>query len=60
MRLEYFPDTDTIYIDINETTSVDSKEISNGIVLDFDASGQLNGIEIDNARNVANLSKFET
>jgi uncharacterized protein YuzE len=50
MKLEYFPDTDTLYIDIKETTSVKSKEISDGIVLDFDDSGQLTGIEIDNAK----------
>ena len=60
MKFEYFPDTDTLYIDIKETSSVESKEISNGIVLDFDESGQLTGIEIDNAKKVANLSKIET
>ena len=60
MKIEYFPDTDTLYIDIKETISVDSKEISNGIVLDFDDTGQLTGIESDNAKKVANLSKIET
>jgi uncharacterized protein YuzE len=60
MKIEYYPDTDTLYIDINDSVSVESKEISNGIVLDFDEFGQLTGIEIDNAKEVANLSKIET
>ncbi|MBM2814257.1 MAG: hypothetical protein HW421_1019 [Ignavibacteria bacterium] len=60
MKFEYFNETDTLYIDIKDTPSVESKEISHGIVLDFDSEGNLTGIEIDNARNVANLSKIET
>ncbi len=60
MKIEYYPDTDTLYIDINDSLSIESKEISNGIVLDFDKFGQLTGIEIDNAKKVANLSKIET
>jgi uncharacterized protein YuzE len=60
MKFEYFPDTDTLYIDIKDTASVESQEISNGIILDFDELHQLTGIEIDNAKKVANLSKIET
>jgi uncharacterized protein YuzE len=60
MKFEYYPETDTLYIDLKESVSVDSKEISNGIVLDFDDKGQLTGIEIDNAKKVANLTKIET
>jgi uncharacterized protein YuzE len=60
MKFEYFKDTDTLYIDIKETTSVESKEISQGVVLDYDAEGNLTGIEIDNAHKVANLTKIET
>ncbi|MGA2298777.1 MAG: DUF2283 domain-containing protein [FCB group bacterium] len=60
MKLEYFNETDTLYIDIKDTPSVESREISNGIVLDFDSEGNLTGIEIDNAKKVANLSKIET
>jgi len=59
MKIEYFKDTDTLYIDIKDTPSVESIEISNGVVLDFDSEGNLTGIEIDNAGKVANLSKIE-
>jgi uncharacterized protein YuzE len=60
MKLEYFSETDTLYIEIKETPSVESKEISDGIVLDYDESGKLTGIEIDNAGKFVNLSKLET
>ena len=60
MKFEYFAETDTLYIDIKDSKSVSSKEISGGIVLDFDESGHLTGIEIDNAKTAANISKIET
>ena len=60
MKFEYFPDTDTLYIDITESTSNESKEISPGVVLDYDAQGNLVGIEIDNASKVANMKRFVT
>jgi len=47
MKFENFIKTDTLYIDLKETNSIDSKEIANGIVLDFDESGEMTGIEID-------------
>jgi uncharacterized protein YuzE len=34
MKLNYYSDTDTLYIDLSEKTSVESKEISEGVVLD--------------------------
>lgn len=53
MKLNYYPETDSLYIDLSERTSVESREISEGIVLDYDADGKLVGIDIDNAsRNV--------
>ena len=49
MKVNYFPDTDSLYIDLSEQPSVESREISEGVVLDYDASGHLVGIDIDNA-----------
>jgi uncharacterized protein YuzE len=49
MRLNYYPDTDSLYIDLSERPSVDSLQISEGVVLDYDAAGNLTGIDIDNA-----------
>lgn len=49
MKLNYYPETDSLYIDLSEKTSVESKEISEGVLLDYDAQGNLVGIDIDNA-----------
>ena len=49
MRLNYYPDTDSLYIDLSEKTSADSVEISEGVVVDYDSEGNIVGIDIDNA-----------
>ncbi len=58
MKLNYYPDTDSLYIDLSEQTSVESREISEGIVLDYDAGGNLVGIDIDNASDKVELHKL--
>jgi uncharacterized protein YuzE len=49
MKLDYFRDTDSLYIELAPQTSVESREVSEGVVLDYDATGALVGIDIDNA-----------
>lgn len=49
MKLNYHPETDSLYIDLSEKVSAESREISEGVVLDYDADGNLVGIDIDNA-----------
>lgn len=58
MKLTYHPDTDSLYIDLSERPSVDSQEISKGVVLDYDAQGNLVGIDIDNASNNVALNEL--
>ena len=58
MKLNYYPETDSLYIDLSGQTSVDSREISEGIVLDYDADGNLVGIDIDNASEKVELQKL--
>jgi uncharacterized protein YuzE len=49
VKLTYYPETDSLYIDLSRRPSVESREISEGVVLDYDASGHVVGIDIDNA-----------
>jgi uncharacterized protein YuzE len=58
MKLNYFPETDSLYIDLSEKTSTESKEVSEGIVLDYDAEGNLVGIDIDNASQKVQLKEL--
>lgn len=59
MKLHYYPETDSLYIDLSEKSSTDSKEIAPGVVLDFDGEGNLVGIDIDRASHVVNLASLE-
>jgi uncharacterized protein YuzE len=58
MGLNYYPETDSLYIDLAERTSVESKEVSEGVVLDYDVAGNLVGIDIDNAGKKLELKKL--
>lgn len=60
MKLNYYPETDSLYIDLSEKKSVDSKEVSDGVIIDFDETGAIVGIDIDNASKVVNLQKLES
>ena len=59
MKFHYYPETDSLYIDLSEKVSVDSHEVAPGVVLDFDAEGRLTGIDIDHASQIINLSRLE-
>ena len=58
MKLNYYPETDSLYIDLAERPSTESKEVSEGIVLDYDDDGNLVGIDIDNASKKLELKKL--
>ena len=59
MKFRYYPETDSLYIELSETPGADVREVAPGVVLDFDAAGQLVGIDIDRASSVANLSRLD-
>jgi uncharacterized protein YuzE len=58
MKLNYHPETDSLYIDLAERPSIESREISEGVVLDYDIDGKLVGIDIDNASNKVELKRL--
>ena len=59
MKFYYYPETDSLYIDLSEKSSSDSREVAPGVVLDFDKDGFLVGIDIDHASKIVNLSRLE-
>ena len=58
MRISYYEDTDSLYIDLSSKPSVDSREVSDGIVLDYDKDGNLTGIDIDHANVKFNITEL--
>jgi uncharacterized protein YuzE len=60
MKFNYYPETDSLYIDLSEKTSVESKEVANGVVIDFDDTGAIVGIDIDHASKIVDLRRLES
>ena len=58
MKLNYYAETDSLYIDLSEQPSAESREVSEGVVLDYDAQGNLVGIDIDNASKKVELEQL--
>jgi len=58
MKLNYYADPDSLYIDLLDKVSTDTKEIAEGINLDFDETGEIVGIDIDNASKKINLEEL--
>ncbi len=56
MKLRYYADTDSLYIDLAERPSAASREVAPGVVLDFDAAETLLGIDIDHASHHLDLA----
>ncbi|KHE92018.1 MAG: DUF2283 domain-containing protein [Candidatus Scalindua rubra] len=46
MKIEYSKEADAIYVYFKEEFVAKSKEIEEGVVIDFDEKGQLIGIEV--------------
>ena len=58
MKLNYYPETDSLYIDLYSKPSKETVEISEGIVLDYDEGGNITGIDIDNASHKIDLKEI--
>lgn len=59
MKMNYYGDTDSLYIDLNSRPSVETREIVEGLLVDFDKDGHVVGIDIDHASQVMDLRKLE-
>lgn len=58
MKMSYYPETDSLYIDLSARPSADSREVSPGVVLDYDEDGHLTGIDIDHASSLLDLQEL--
>ena len=59
MKLHYDPETDSLYIDLSDRIATDSREVAEGLVMDFDANGNVVGIDIDQASTKLSLRTLE-
>ncbi|MDE2763555.1 MAG: DUF2283 domain-containing protein [Gemmatimonadota bacterium] len=60
MKLHYYPETDSLYIELTQEPGVETREVVDGVNVDIDARGNLVGFDIDRAANRLDLSSLET
>ena len=60
MRLHYYPDTDSLYVELRAGPSAETREVSDGLNVDLDAAGNVIGFDIDHASKRLDLSTLET
>ena len=60
MKLHYYGETDSLYIELSDAAGAESREVAPGIVLDYAANGALVGIDIDQASSNVSLGVLET
>ncbi|MBS3951408.1 MAG: DUF2283 domain-containing protein [Methylicorpusculum sp.] len=58
MKLNYDQKTDSLYIHLADRPSVDSDEVADGVVLDFDENGALVGIDVQHASQKADIQNL--
>lgn len=59
MKLHYYADTDSLYIELRDRPGADVREVGEGIVVDVDEDGSPVGIDIDGASRRLDLSTLE-
>ncbi|MBV8593625.1 MAG: DUF2283 domain-containing protein [Caulobacteraceae bacterium] len=60
MKLHYYPETDSLYIELRARPGAETREIAPGLNADFDAAGVIVGLDIDSAASTLDLGTLET
>lgn len=58
MNFNYDKETDSLYIELSLQPSFDSEEVAEGVVVDYDKSGHIVGLDIEDASKHFNLSSM--
>ena len=60
MKLHYYPETDSLYVELKAGPSAETREVAEGLNVDLDAAGNVLGFDIDHASKRLDLSALET
>jgi uncharacterized protein YuzE len=60
MKLHYYPDTDSLYIELKSAPGVEVREIADGLNADIGADGAVVGLDIEYASDRLDLATLET
>ena len=60
MKRHYYPETDSLYVELKAGPGAETREVSDGLNVDLDAVGSVLGSDIDQASKRLDLSTLET
>jgi uncharacterized protein YuzE len=60
MKLHYYPETDSLYIELRSGPGAEVREVADGLNADIDATGNVIGLDIDQASQRLDLATLET
>ncbi len=60
MKLHYYPETDSLYVELKTGPGAETREVSDGLNVALDAAGQVVGFDLDHASRRFDLSTLET
>ena len=60
MKLYYYPETDSLYVELKAGPGTETRQITEGLNVDLDAQGEVVGFDIDYASKLCDLSILET
>ena len=52
MKLHYYPETDSLYIELKAAPGAQTREVAPGVVADLAADGTIVGLDIDRASSL--------
>jgi uncharacterized protein YuzE len=58
MKIKYFQDTDTLYIEFREATATETRDLDENTLLDLDSEGSICALTIEHARQRADIPHF--
>ncbi len=58
MRIRYFTETDTLYVELNDREVVETRELNENTILDLDSDGNLVAFTLEHARETVNVFDF--
>ena len=58
MKVRYFADTDTLFIEFHDLPSVETRDLDDNTLLDYDSDGQVCSITIEHASTRAGAPQF--
>ena len=58
MKMSYYDDTDTLYIEFSESDIAETKELDENTLLEVDSAGQIVGITVEHASQRTDVNKL--